>query len=171
MLKLDNPKWTELKNAYGDFYNPVKILKKLETSNNHEKLWKELWDNLHHQGDINDASFACVTYLIQIQNKNHKFDWNFYSLVAAIEIERRRKNNPEIPGWLIVDYFEALKKLFEIGYQDLIESDDTLMIRSILSVFALLKSDHKFATLLLNIEESEIEDYLNDLLGYSEIYS
>ena len=50
--------------GYKQLFNPVRLLQRIE--NGDFKAWDEIWDELHHQGDIGDASYASVIQLINI---------------------------------------------------------------------------------------------------------
>jgi hypothetical protein len=60
MLGLDDGKWKTLLGGYRKPYNPVPILQKLKEQGNVEACWEELWNELHHQGDVDLASYASV---------------------------------------------------------------------------------------------------------------
>ena len=54
-------------------------------------------DNLHHQGNVGEASYAAVTALVDLYCSDHLPDWNLFALTATIEVERHRKGNPSLP--------------------------------------------------------------------------
>lgn len=63
MLDLDNPTWDGLDGGYLRPYNPVSALRRLEGVANPKEesgVYKDLWDELHHQGDLGECSYACV---------------------------------------------------------------------------------------------------------------
>ena len=65
MLGLDDPRWTELRHAYGtasDTPNVLRQLRSTSVSTDREEPWFTLWSSLAHQGDVYSASFAaCPT--------------------------------------------------------------------------------------------------------------
>jgi hypothetical protein len=50
-----------------------------------EALWDELWSELHHQGDVDQASYAAVPWLIEFVRRGSRIEWNALALVATIE--------------------------------------------------------------------------------------
>jgi len=50
------------------------------------EVWEELWNELHHQGDVGDASFASVPFLVRSYRQRDVINWNTYALVAIIEL-------------------------------------------------------------------------------------
>jgi hypothetical protein len=104
MLSLTDPRWRSLKGGYRRVYDASGALRRLEEGHD---VWDELWEELHHQGDVGEASYAAVPQLVRISRDGGHRDWNLYALVARIEIERHRKSNPPIPDWLLADYSSA----------------------------------------------------------------
>ncbi len=97
MLRLDDPRWSTLRGGYRAPYDASLPLAALERG---EDGWNDLWDGLHHQGDVGEASYAAVPHLVRIASGWPTRDWNVYSLVSLIEVERHRRGNPPIPAWL-----------------------------------------------------------------------
>ena len=107
MLSLGDEKWRDLHGGYRRPYDASAPLRLLQDGGD---VWDELWNELHHQGDVDVASYASVPQLVRIAGESPSRDWNFYGLVATIEVERHRKGNPTIPDWLKDDYNAALAK-------------------------------------------------------------
>ncbi len=145
MLSLDDPKWGELKGGYKVLYDASVPLRKLE---NGEDVWDELWQELHHQGDVGTASYAAVPQLVRIGKQMENRGCNLYSLISTIEIERHRKSNPAIPDWLSASYGDAMKDLLIICLADLPMTTDSDTIRSILGAIALGKNQLKYGEVL-----------------------
>lgn len=167
-MKLDDPKWQELDGAYRVPYNPAPALKKLQQGGD---IWDELWENLHHQGDVGEASYAAVPHLVRIAIKLPSRDWNFYGIISTIEIERHHSRNPPLPLWLIDAYEAAWQELFTLALSDLKESPDELTIRSILGVIALAKKDFKLGAVLAHSDESEIDELFERYFESYEDYT
>jgi hypothetical protein len=170
MLDCDDPKWKVLNGGYKMPYNPTSALTNLENDKNVEAAWDELWNELHHQGDVGEASYAAVPHLVRIQKQNGNLDWNLYALVSTIEIERHRKSNPNLPHWLEASYFEAWDVLLELGIADLQKTKDEITIRAILGTLALSKGMTKLGALISTLDESEIAEYIDEHLAWSELY-
>jgi len=60
MLSFDDPRWRQLRGGYGSPYDPRKALLSLERGTDVLAAWSELWEELHHQGDVGEASYAAV---------------------------------------------------------------------------------------------------------------
>lgn len=84
-------------------FDPRPPLQKLESQQDTAATWKELWEELHHQGDVAEASYAAVPELVRIHRNGSAGDWNLYAIVASIELARTESQNPEVPDWLRED--------------------------------------------------------------------
>ncbi len=170
MLNLDNPKWKQLESGYKTPYDPTPALRNLENGKNIEGSWGKLWNELQHQGDLGTAAYAAVPYLAKIQTERKNLDWNFYALVAVIEIERYRKTNPALPDWLAKPYQEAWDAIIELASEELRKSSDRLMVRSALGAIAIGKGLRDFGAMITLSDDSEIEEFLDEHFGWAELY-
>jgi hypothetical protein len=168
MLPLDDPRWSELKGGYKVPYDPSDALRRLESG---EDVWNELWQELHHQGDVGEASYATVPHLVRIAKSLPHRDWNFYGLISTIEVERHRKSNPPLPSWLAQAYVEAMRDLLELAFSDLRSVEDRVTIRSLLGAIALAKGDLKLGALISHSDDSEINEVLEQYDAWSKLYS
>ena len=98
-------------------------------------------------------------------------DWNVYALVALIEIERHRKANPPLPGWLQSDYETAWRDLAGLALSDLGSSNDPLTVQSALSVVAIARGQLKLGALLGHFDESEVNEMAEEKLTWSGLYA
>jgi hypothetical protein len=103
MLSLDDGRWNNMAGGYRMKCDPRPLLAELESAENKETAWHELWEELHHQGDVGEASYASVPHLVRIHRTSGVVDWNTYAIVAIIELARGKGNNPEVPTWLEQD--------------------------------------------------------------------
>ena len=111
MPGLDDSRWGNLTGGYRTRFDPRPVLARLETEQDTATTWHELWDELHHQGDVGDASYAAIPHLVRIHRRRGIVDWNTYALVAIIELARTEKQNPGLPAWLEEDYFHVSREL------------------------------------------------------------
>jgi hypothetical protein len=139
--------------------DPRPLLIRLETEQDASVVWKELWNELHHQGDIGDASFAAVPHLVRICRKRGVFDWNTYAIVAVIELARNVGANPDVPLWLKDEYFQSIHELAEIGAVEVLHANTVEDVRAILSVIAIERGLRKHGEFLLKYSEDELADF------------
>ena len=146
---------------------PSDALSRLELG---EDAWQDLWNDLHQQGDVNEASYAAVPHLVRIAAETDRRDWNFYGLVSTIEVERHRTSNPPLPGWLIDDYQAALQQMQALALIDLPMRDDDLTVQAILGALALCKGQIKLGALVSSLDSSELDELVEEKLAWDELY-
>jgi hypothetical protein len=137
--------------------DPRPLVEKLNRGDR-EEAWGGLWNELHHQGDVGEASYAAVPLLVQSHRKRGGPDWNVYALVSTIELARTEPQNPAIPEWLADDYFRAIQELASLGIQEIASAEDRESVRAILSIIALAKGIRLHAKFLLSYEEDELRE-------------
>ena len=84
MLSLDDPRWDEMNGGYRMPFDPRPLFSKLQAGNDVDTVWKELWQDLDHQGDVGEASYAAVPHLVRIHRQRGVQDWNTYAIVTTI---------------------------------------------------------------------------------------
>lgn len=150
-------------------YDPREMVTRLRAEPLDADAWKGLWDELHHQGDVGEASYAAVPLLVEACRSGPR-DWNLYALLATIEVERHRTGNPELPDWVRSDYERALSEAGRIALLDLETASDPLVIRSAMSVVALARGDLRLGALLAWLDTDEIGELLEEHLGWATLY-
>jgi hypothetical protein len=156
MLGFDDERWDHLTGGYKTPFDPRPSLRKLETQRNTAAAWEDLWEELHHQGDVGDASYAAVPELVRIHRNGSAADWNLYGIVAIIELARTEPQNPEVPDWLRDDYFRSLQELAQMGTKAILSADESEAKRAILSIIAIAKGLRSHGKFLVTYSEDEL---------------
>jgi hypothetical protein len=155
MKNIDERIWASLTGGYRTALDPRQLVSKLNGEND-ESSWQELWEELHHQGDVGDASYAAVPLIVEACRNKEVIDWNLYALVAIIELARTENRNPDLPVWLVDDYSQAIQELASKGAAEVLSAKDPDTIRAILSVIALAKGLRTHAAFLVNYTDDEM---------------
>jgi len=158
MLSLDDKRWDGLTGGYKCPFDPRALLAKLETESDTATVWHQLWDELHHQGDVGDASYAAVPHIVRIYRKRGGIDWNAYAIVAIIEFARTEGKNPDVPGWLALDYFQAIRELAETGSVEVLHTEEQETVGAMLGVIAIAKGLRAHGRFLVKYSEDELLD-------------
>jgi hypothetical protein len=158
MIKLDDPIWDTFIGGYRTPYNASSRLKELEDgSTDLEEIWEEFWNELHHQGDVDIASYAVVPQLVRICDTRKLLDWNVFALVAAIEECRIFGENPTVPNWLEKDYGLAIRELAKLGAQNFSQDWPEELTQSFLAVAAFAKDAPNTGRILSQFSDEEMK--------------
>ena len=167
MLNIDEIPWAQLTGGYRLPYDPRSVLNKLEA--NVPYAWHELWQELYHQGDVGEASYATVPFLVREYQQLAPPKWNVFALVATIELARDNPANPRVPDWLLDAYQESIADLAQIGLVELKQTNDPDLVRGILSIIALWKGARTYTRMLIEFSESEVRELEEQVLGKSVV--
>jgi hypothetical protein len=158
MLSFDDNRWNDLTGGYRMKCDPRPLLAQLESEQTRETAWHELWKELHHQGEVGEASYASVPHLVRIHRKGGTDAWNTYAIVAIIELARGKGTNPEVPRWLEQDYLRAIRELAEIGTTEISRTEEPDAVRAILGVIAIAKGLPMHGRFLVKYSENDLLD-------------
>lgn len=132
---MDDRQWAELCGGYRTPYDPRGAISRL-SGDDAKTAWAELWQELYHQGDVGEASYAAVPLLADAHEARGVADWNTYAIAATIEEARQKPQNPSVPDWLLDDYNEAWWKLQTLAITELPVATAAELIDSIIAVLA-----------------------------------
>lgn len=135
MLPLDDPRWAELIGGYRVKYDARPLLRRFAAGIDLAACWKDVWDNLHHQYDVDTASYAAFPHLVRLA-RDHRRDWNLYGFAATLLMEAGRRRNPAVPSFLLPGFDDAIRELFEMAVSDLRVGVGPTSLRAILEFLA-----------------------------------
>ena len=114
MIPLEDPRWSELRDAYGKADTVSTILRAIYAGEANDEVWADLWSRICHQGDVSEASYAAVPHLVRIARVSRQTRWDLVALPAAIEVARLAGRAPDIPADLAMEYHAAVGDLAEV---------------------------------------------------------
>jgi hypothetical protein len=164
MLSLDNPRWRTFLGGYRTAYDASSALRELLDSGPHPQLWEELWSELHHQGDVDTASYAAVPWLAEIVRRSPELNWNPLSLIATIELARPK--NPELPPDLCEDYYAAIKSLPSILGNHPGQEWNELVTQSAVACIALARGQRWYAKAYFELDRGTAEEWFSEEFGW-----
>jgi len=156
VLSFDDRRWETLKAGYRVPVDLRPLLRKLEAEANVSSTWHEIWQELYHQGDVDEGSFAAIPHLVRIHRQRGVVDWNTYSLAAAVELARGAGRNPDVPDWARESYEGALRDLGRLGLEELPQARDPEAVRSILGLLAIVHGARTYGRILSEFTEDEL---------------
>lgn len=162
-MDLDNKIWSTIDGGYKIPYDASIPLKQLRSTNDPKlisDIFADLWENLHHQGDIGLASYLSVPHLVTICMDKKSLDWNFVGLCLVIEHCRLTESNPLLPNEYKEIYFQALNKLQQYLLDNFKNIEEPSTLRLTLSYFATLKGQVKLGKAIEKMDEDVIQGFL-----------
>ena len=158
MLNLDDPRWESLEGGYGIPHDPRPAIARLAETTEPDPIWEELWENLHHEGEVGTASYAAIPALVA----HGRFEWNLFALAGTIELERGMEGNPELPDWVEAAYEAAWEQLFKQALERIVTTEESVTLRCLLATLAIGKGDHRRGRLLLDYADDELDALLDE---------
>lgn len=163
-MPLDDARWRTLTGGYLVPYDASVPLRDLFEHGGSEELWDELWQELHHQGDVGSASYAAVPHLLEFARRSRRLDRNVFGLIATIELER--PSGSSMPEFLAAGYFRAIGELpAVVGNHPQREWDETLT-RAIACCIALARGQRVLARLYQEMGQDAARKWLREESGY-----
>ncbi|HZD48578.1 MAG TPA: hypothetical protein VE178_07515, partial [Silvibacterium sp.] len=162
MLSMADDRWIGLQGGYRIPFDPRPLLEQLEASPGAAGVWSELIEELYHQGDVGEASYAAVPQIVRICLSKEVLPWELFALVAHIELARSARNNPRLPDWLEGAYTKAIDTLALRSLQTIREAATAEQLRGALSILSLWKGFSIYASVLIGYSEEELKEILPD---------
>jgi len=163
MLTLDDPIWRSAEGGYRMTYDASVALRRLESTRDadeEDELLDELWDNLHHQGDVGLASYMALPQLGRLAKVTKLFYWKLIGLCAVIEAQRHKGSNPELPVGLKGYYMEGLTSLRDLVLRNLRQDLDADSLRMSFAMLALCDGKVKLGRTLLACDDDVADEVL-----------
>lgn len=164
-IDLTNDIWQKVNGAYGVPYDVSIPLSKLKDSNRDDDLdalWNEMWDELHHQGQVGIASYLALPQIVQIGIDKEYIDFNLLAICCVIEQQRHAKGNPDLPDEYVEYYYEGLEQLKKLALIYLSRDTDDSTHIAALSALATCSGRLKLGKVLLQLEDPELLDNILD---------
>ncbi|MFC4312384.1 hypothetical protein ACFPN2_25095 [Steroidobacter flavus] len=167
LLPLDDPRWAAYRRGYNRVpFDVVSLIRRLQQEGTSDKFWELVWDELHHQGDVGEASYALVPYLVEYQSRQRDLDEQLFHYCVVIDLAHPENNNPPIPPELEISYAKALRKLPVIGADLLRRGCGEAVVMGVAAATALAAGHRVLARAYLDFGRSDALEYLRSLNGY-----
>lgn len=148
--------WSRLTDANRALYDPRPALDAV-ASGDASKGYDDLWQRVHHQGELGTAAYAVLPELVRLMNNRARPDWRAYSLIATIAERREVAGSPPFPAWLQEAYAAAMREVVQPALAHLAEAEDDLDVRSLLAVLAHAKGQRTIGAIALWTEDERQE--------------
>jgi len=160
LLPLDDPRWADLRTAYGSAHGIPVLLRSLRaptTPDARDQVVFDLWSALAHQSDVYTASYAAVPHLVAASAEGGVAQRvELLHLAAAIEAFRHRRSSPEVPANLASAYHHAIGRLGDAACRIPLQGCDRNLVACVTGVIAIGAGQPRLGMAILNLE-SEVE--------------
>jgi hypothetical protein len=166
MLPLDDARWKSYLGGYRVPYDAAPSLGRLLADGPSELLWDELWNELHHQGDVDQASYAAVPWLVEFVKRSSRIEWNALALIATIELERDQHDNPVVSKELSEGYFAAITTLPAVLGAHPDQEWSELVVKSAVACIALARGQRWFARAYFELDHDTASRWFSEEFGW-----
>ena len=163
MINLNDQIWKTLEGGYRIPYDvsiPLKELEKTDDAETVEKIWSELWNELHHQGDVGIASYLAVPQLVRIAKLKNFYNLNLLGICSIIEQQRVLGDNPALPENYQEYYLSGLNDLKEFVLINITRKTDHTTLRIALSTLAACSGQIKLSKSIVELEDDIMDKFL-----------
>jgi hypothetical protein len=163
MITLDNHLWKTLEGGYKILYDVSIPLKKLEQATDEkeiEEVWTELWNELHHQGNVGIASYLALPQLVRIAVNKDLYNWNLLGICSTIEQQRHLGDNPQLPGEYQDYYNDGLEVLKQFVIANINRKTDETTFRIALSTLAVCEGKINLSKAIGELEDDVLKEFL-----------
>jgi hypothetical protein len=137
-------------------YDARPALRRIDSGD--ESAWTVLWEELHHQGDVDLASYAAVPHIVRIQQTRQFTDYNPYALIGIIELCRGVGKNPPLPELAGRRILACMDGSAFPCVPRLRQTDNETAVIAILGALALAKKQRVVGEVLLDYTQDELPE-------------
>ncbi len=162
-MTLDESIWQRLEGGYREIYDVSVPLKRLEKACDPAEIgevWTELWNGLHHQGDVGPASYLALPQIVRIAKLKGIFDLNLLALCSTIEQQRVLGHNPALPIEFQLYYEQGIAELYQYTTANLSNDLDTRTFTYAIGALATCRGLVKLGKAIIELDEPELLDKL-----------
>jgi hypothetical protein len=167
LLPLDDPRWATYRGGYNRApCDVVSLIRKLLTHGATEDFWQAVWNDLHHQGDVGEASYAIIPYLVEYQSHQLELDEQLYGYCVVVDLARPENGNPTIPHEIELAYTSALRRLPVIGAELMRRGCSEATVMGVAATTALAAGHRTLARAYIELNREDALEYLRNLNGF-----
>lgn len=167
LLPLDDPRWATYRGGYNRCpYDVVPLINELQQNGTSRQFWELVWAELHHQGDVGEASYALVPYLVEHQSRQRELDEQLFHYCVVVDLARPENNNPAIPPELEFSYAKAIRRLPVIGVELLRQGCPEHIVMGVAAATALSTGHRVLARAYIEFGRQDALQYLRTLNGF-----
>jgi hypothetical protein len=167
LMPLDDSRWATYSGGYRLPYNIVPLIHRLNSEGTSRGFWEVVWSELHHQGDVGEASYALVPYLVDHQSRRQELDEQLFQFCVIVELQQPENSNPPIPPESELSFTMAMRQLPVIGAEHLRRGSTEAVVMGIAAATALAGGHRVLARAYVEFGRADAMDYLCKLNGFT----
>jgi hypothetical protein len=167
LMPLDDSRWATYSSGYRVPYNVAPLIHRLNTEGTSSGFWETVWNELHHQGDVGEASYALVPYLVDHQSRAQELHEQLLHFCVIVELQRPESGNPPIPPEIELSYAMAMRRLPVIGTEQLRRGCGEAVVMGVAAATALAAGHRVLARAYIEFGRVDASAYLSNLNGFS----
>ena len=162
-MEVKHVPWHKLRNGYHQIYNPLPKLEQYETKKiTLNQLLKEFWEELHHQGDVDSASYAVVPMLTLYYQRGSDTTGELLTLLVTIILASKDKKNPKPSGDVKRYFDQATDSLVETVASSILRPKSAHELWSALSLISLQHKQIDTAKLLNFLDQDTLKHIVDE---------
>ena len=165
LLPLDDPQYEKYYGGYKTPYNVAPKLKELSEKGASSEFWDEIWQELYHQDDVGEASYAAIPYLVEYQSSVNDLDEDLVNFVVSVELASHEPTNPSIPQELEFEYAKAIRKLPYVGMEKLRRGCSKEAVMLIAAATAVSVGEMDLAKAYLEMTPEHAKEFIENMLS------
>jgi hypothetical protein len=167
LLPLEDPRWKGYRGGYNRVaYDVVPLIRELQAEGFSESFWGRVWDDLHHQGDVGEASYAIIPYMVEYQGAQRDLDEQLFHFAVVVELARPENGNPPVPTEIELEYELALRRLPVLGVEKLRRGCPKDVLMGVAAAAAIVAGERVLARAYLDFDRDAALHYLHSEFGY-----
>lgn len=170
MLELNDKRWETFKGGYKVPYNAsiqLKVLEKTEDPARVKQILEEFWQELHHQGDVDVASYMALPHLIRIAKEKQLRNADIPAIVAVIEVQRH-SNNPPLPKEFQAEYEQEIKGIIDVIKLNQGKKWNFDYATSATAAIAAVNGQFDLAKVLIDLEDDDLVNKFEKFMVHYE---
>jgi hypothetical protein len=167
LMPLDDMRCTTYRSGYRLPYNVVPLIHRLNSEGASSGFWETVWKELHHQGDVGEASYALVAYLVDHQSRQQELDEQLLHFCVIVELQQPESGNPPIPPEIELSYAMAMRGLPVIGTEQLRRGCSEAVVMEVAAATALAGGHRVLARAYIEFGRADALAYLSNLNGFT----
>ena len=104
-LAIDDPRWNELQTGFETPFQHCQLVGELETAPELHPVLGKLGPELNNQGQIGDAEYAVLPWIVSAIALHHR--WDFFAMSIVVDLDHCRRNSAPPTAFLSEMYGNA----------------------------------------------------------------